>query len=255
MNYKQQYKKYKQKYINLKNQLGGFICNYESSYITCLVHGTSLDFLPEILHDKKLNPGIGEYIKLNGHDQILNKGVFTQAIFTCNQNKIIQPIECGKELILVFSKVLLTMRDDYYINNNWFGGMKYFPMTVTKRDKFKTYSKQQFLQFLEENNEQNCADAFAKNEIVFENQIDLHYLQEIWICSYSNRNILTNIKNSDGTYRRINQNKIIEPCELKKQINDLLLANGLENIPVKIISKIPIDNDKNCDQYQDKPNK
>ena len=159
------------------------ICNKFTEKISCLVHGTSIEILPYILATNLLLARKGDPPRMiRGLPIILNKGLYMQAIFNCNLDKPLIKRQTDKTLYLVFSKVLLTIYDDYHISNNWFGGILFEPAGILKDSISKSYTKTQLEKYFEENI--ICTESFVKNEVVFQSNVDLTYLVGIWIFDY-----------------------------------------------------------------------
>jgi hypothetical protein len=237
----------KQKLINI---VGGSMCDDKNKkYISYLIHGTSIDNFRKILEDGKLKPNRGDRLK-NGN--IMNKGVFMQLVFDCNKEQTIFRKDC-RSIYFVFSDSLLS-RDDYHINNNHCGGLKRF-----NTDKScKSYTKDNILGFLSENEQKFCSRSLDRNEIIFQNEVNLDDLLEIWICNFPSINnfvsIKTNAPNNNLTkpqYIRQEQEQIIDEYFIK-YIRDCV-KYYLPNINIQLINSIPKskynENDTYCDSY------
>jgi len=216
------------------------ICDKSLLSVSGLMHGTETMFFEEILKKGSLIAGKGEEVQLktsSGERKpfFINKGVFFQILLTCNQNKPI-PI-CSKSIILIFSKSLLSDRNDYHITNNWTGGMKLQPLSdlPPPQPTIKSFDKKHLTDFLDD--PERCDHSFSLNEVVFERNVDLSYLQEIWIC---NQNSLTGLVNSvlpNGDIIRVHRqpDHRFYPIFIQKFVLNLLTKYNI-SVPVKLIT-------------------
>ena len=242
----------------IKPMYGGMMCeDITKKYVSYLIHGTSLESFEKILEYQFIKANIGDKARdINGEAQQLNKGAFMQLIFDCNKTKIIKV--SNKLINLVMSNELLSDYNDYHINNDWFGGMKFKPLGTVDKGKNKSYNKEQFRLFLEENEDKICRDVFSKNEIIFNNDIPLTYLKEIWICDVPKFRIQKSTKSNNNKYefqRTITDVELtpLQKQEIIKKIKDLLESKGFANIPVKLIDNLPKPIDNNyCETYNSK---
>jgi len=211
--------------------------------VLCLTHGTSLEFFEDMLQENRVTANPGDPPKqIAGYEERLNKGAFTSLVLTCNVGNNINPL-CNFEVILVFSKKLLT-KIPYHISNNWFGGMQFAPLKQGKpRGPFKTYGD--VPAYLEDNSDTLCKGSHVKNELVFEEDIPLDYLLEVWICNLSKTTKQINVRQPDGTFKRTTYNNLpFNPAYTLEFAQQLLSASGKDHIPVKIIDTIPAVSDE-----------
>ena len=216
------------------------------SNVSCLTHGTSLDFFSKILDNNYLVPNPGDPVKnVLGYDETVNKGAFFSLILKCNESKTINPL-CANDVILVFSKNILN-KYPYHISNEWVGGIQLEPLIPGKKRgssgyAFKTYNK--ITDYYSDNEKYICSygsdinNIGTKNEVIFDDNISLEDLIEIWICDMQNMTQRINTKKEDGTYTRKTVNIVFDPQVIKQNVENLLTSKGL-NIPVKIIRNIP----------------
>ena len=127
-------------------------CEQVLDNVACLIHSTHLHALGEILDDFKIKAHDGQPEReIWGHIERLDKGAFFQVLFKCNSGApIINTSLCEMELVLVFSKLLL-QRNDYHINNNWFGGMQFKPLIPNKRMDISYKSYGNILDYINDN--------------------------------------------------------------------------------------------------------
>ena len=170
----------------------------------------------------------------------MNIGVFLQLLFTCNANKMIPT--CGKSIILVFSKRLLQHRSDYHVTNEWVGGVKYEPLGPFSKKSFTTgeqvhsFDKSTLSELFQLD---VCSGSFKKNEIVFENDVPLDDLMEIWICDQPSLNGLDNKLDDEGKIIRIpRKNHVFYPKQMKIYVENLLKKYNMD-IPVRLIQTEP----------------
>lgn len=216
------------------------------SNVSCLIHGTSLKFFSEILDNNHIVPNPGDPVKhVLGYDETFNKGAFFSLILKCNESKTINPL-CANDVILVFSKNILN-KYPYHISNAWVGGIQFEPSIPGKKRgsseyAIKTYNN--ITDYYSDNEKYICSygnggSIGTKNEVIFNDNISLEDLIEIWICDMQRMNQRINTKKEDGAYTRENVNIDFDPPVIKQYVENLLTSKGL-NIPVKIIQNIPL---------------
>ena len=241
--------------------MGGVLCaNPVEKYVSYLMHGTTYDNFKKILDTLYLIPSKGDKEKIiNGNSHIFNKGVFMQLVFNCNKNKPITENDCNRPIILVFSNTLLLSRDDYHINNIHCGGIHIKKCVKINSDTIaKTYSKDQYFDFLRDNEDIMCKKPFSKNEIVFTNEVSLDTLKEIWICK------IPNVKGFIISKTPLKDNGTLPDTEYTRkehiyEINDKFITSikelvasnvSLSKIQVKVIDSVPEPQDTiYCETY------
>ena len=202
--------------------------------VSCLIHGTSFPKFIEIMTSGQLTASPGDHPRMiNGHIEILNKGVFFQLVLKCDDGVPLDLL-CIHDVILVFSKHILEY--PYHISNNWVGGMIYEPLIPGKRSKVaKSYDDVNH--YIADNPDKLCHGSHSKNEIVFNNNISLDYLMEIWICNVPRMTQLINTKNPDGTYTRKMGNVQFNPERIQTMVQEALIHFN-KPVPVKILNHI-----------------
>ena len=237
-----------------KKQIGG----EDLSNVSCLTHGTSLDSFSKILDNNFILPNPGDPVRhVLGYDETFNKGAFFSLILKCNESKTINPL-CANDVILVFSKNILN-KYPYHISNEWVGGVQLEPLIPGKKRilpsgssdyAVKTYNN--ITDYYSDNEKYICSygnisvvsssgivNRGTKNEVIFNDNISLEDLIEVWICDMPKMSQRINTKKEDGTYTRAFVNIVFNPQVIKQNVESLLTLKGL-NIPVKIIRNIPI---------------
>lgn len=239
-------KKTKSKYKNKKFGTKKFYCQRKRKYkktnqsggddrISCLIHGTSVEFFEQMLATNSINPNPGdEPREILGYTEILNKGIFFSLVLKCDEEEDISKL-CLTDIILVFPKDILTT--PYHISTNWCGGMQYSPLIPGKKSKCSIRTYDDVSYYIDDNKLTLC-EGHSTNEVVFNEPISLDNLIEIWICNMRTMTKRQNTRNPDGTYSRQIINTRFNPEETKEIVERLLIANN-KHIPVKIISFIP----------------
>jgi hypothetical protein len=229
-------------------------CEQVLDNIACLIHSTNLYSFGQILNSFKIKAHEGDPEKvIRGYTERLNKGAFFQVLFKCNSGApIIQTSICKIEIVLVFSKLLL-QRDDYHINNNWFGGIKVKPLVPNKRMDIPFESYGNIIDYI--NSNLNCSKNdrnvnISKNECVFQNDVSLSYLREIWICNNHPRTIMQSVK-MDDVFERYEDQAPYPPEDLYKEVYNRLVERDLHRmIKIKIINEVPETEKDECHEYR-----
>jgi len=218
-------------YTSLKGGAGTFLDD-----VLCLTHGTSLEFFEMMLDENRIKARPGDSpIPVMGFQEVLNKGAFTSLVLKCNVGNSINPL-CANDVILVLSKDLLT-KQPYHISNNWIGGMQFAPLVPEKTRPIRTYGD--VLSYVQDNSEVLCKGSHLKNELVFDQDISLDDLVEVWICNLSTMEKRINTEQPDGSFRRVFTTVEFNPSDMQDRVYQLLKARGKPHIPVKIIDIIP----------------
>jgi len=193
-----------------------------------------------ILQNEYINANIGDpEEEIFGYMETMNKGAFFSLILKCDEGTSLLSL-CANDIILVFSKTILNdPRYTYHISNNWAGGIQFEPLIPGKksRNNIKTYGNVD--EYIENNRDKICMGNHFKNEIVFQENVPLSYLSEIWICFMSGMHKRINTKREDGGYNRIFQTVDFDPYDIESKVQILLSNKGIY-VPVKLITEIPI---------------
>ena len=229
-------------------------CEQILDNVACLIHSTNLIAFKNILENFKITAHEGDpELVIFGNRERLNKGAFFQVLFKCNSGApIINTSLCEMELVLVFSKLLL-QRNDYHINNNWFGGMQFKPLIPNKRMDISYKSYGNILDFINDNITCSKNDRqvnIHKNECVFQNDVPLSYLREIWICNHHPRQI-TRSRKTGNTFNRTNLTTPFQPNVYATQVFSMLAKKGLHKIiKIKVLNEVPEIEKDECHVYQ-----
>jgi len=210
-------------------------------YVLC--HGTSIEFLKSILENGALIASPGDPpITIRGHTEILNKGVFTQLILNCDKELNMTDTElCNKEVLLIFNLDLLKL--PFHITNSWAGGVQVSPLIESKvgpvllnGSRLKTYNT--IDAYIQDNASYLCKGTHQRNEVVFQENVPLSYLKEIWICNHEELTTTVNDRNEKGrTTKRTKKTIKIDPGKNKTEVETLLEEHHID-VPVKIINNI-----------------
>jgi exonuclease III len=198
------------------------------SKILALIHGTTLTNFYKIISSKKILARKGDphiHSEPCGGFIRLNKGAYLETIFTDQKDFMFE-----REIYFIFSKDILNDICDYHINNRHVGGIKVAPMNPMIRiHNFSSYKN--FNEYVKEK-------YVGRNEVVFENDIDLKYLKEIWIFKNLKQS-LKSIETEPGVIKREMQDIPKEDIiKIEREVKKFLELNGI-NIPVKMIEEIP----------------
>lgn len=253
-------KKFSKKYpITKKKYIGGQNkSNYKEdplSFISGLLHGTSLEYAIDILKTKFIvaNPGTNKRV-LNNIETTFNKGVFVQALFKCSKNNVFNYNTTVFPVNFIFSNQLLYDREDWHLSNNWMGGMTWPPASKRSRiingkqqQEYFSFKKEQIGQYIDMYYDSICsniAPPLFKNEIVFQDNIPLTYLKAIYIYDSPNLSISSHkkITRSNGTQdiQRITTTNTQDPQEKCDILVKVLAELGYNNIPIyRVKNKLP----------------
>lgn len=221
-----------------KKQKGGYL-----DKVSCLTHQTSIAYLQSILKEGYIIARPGDppmkILGVNGAPdryEILNKGAFFSLVLKQNENMSIynnpRIPSCTNEVTLIFSKKLL---EDYpyHITNNWVGGMKFSPLTQVfysgHSGNVHSYSN------VNDYINANIGKDTLKNEVVFNENIPLDYLIEIWVCNIERMNLSVRTKNPDGTFSRNQEIIKFNPENVKKEVEKMLSESNYNRVQVKRI--------------------
>jgi len=247
-----QTRRYRKHAAKTRKQRGGIRCSpLIQENIASLIHGTSVSAFEKIVESGFLlsRPGNAKTVK----GQRMNRGLFFQPMFKCNNGKQFTDANCTRPIILVFSNVLMDIYDDYHITTVNCAGTIFAPasnipgvMRPNQKCQIRSYNKTQLDQYFADNTEEICESpsGFSQNEIAFYNNIGLEHLQEVWICDFkgpfkqwqsrkagpenaSGRNIIRELVLSD-----------FNPDIAYTKISEILSKN-YSHIPIKLISVIP----------------
>ena len=139
--------------------------------IFAFVHGTTVVNCATILREGRVQSQPGNHPKparYASQSDLMNRGVFLQAIMTCNKGKPILYDSYSKEVMMVFSTKVLDIDHTCHISNNWFGWLIHTPASDIDRGPHRSYNISQLELFVSENEEKDCFSdkPFPKNELV-----------------------------------------------------------------------------------------
>jgi len=230
MNYFTQKRKYNTKHKYNRKKGGEY-----NEDVSCLIHGTSIEFFEQILESNSIKANIGDpEIRIHGYPERLNKGAFFSLVLKCDERKNIESI-CNKDVILVFSQNIL--ENKYHITNNWAGGMQFDPLIKGKYNKKGIKSYNNIKDYIDDNQDILCKDSHSTNEVVFDEDISLDNLIEIWICNVKKMKKLNNTKKRNGTYSRNETEDAFHAKAMKRNVKKLLEQNG-KIVPVRVVKTI-----------------
>lgn len=254
----------KKKRMTRKKQRGGErtkenYVSYPLQFISGLIHGTTYEAAVKILRSGYLEPHPGlKHIMLNDIDTYVNKGVFLQALFGCSNKHPLQSLYGLFPVNFLFSNRLLTERNDWYLTNNWIGGIQFPPaeprrirkINGKEQDLYHTYSKTMITQFIDKYYDTFCsaeASPLIKNEVVFDGAVPLTFLKAIYIYDHPNLTFTSHKKvklaNGTNTVERTTFVNTEEPDTKCTNLKSVLAELGLSHIPViKVKSTLPTAN-------------
>jgi len=202
--------------------------------VSCLIHGTAFPKFIQILTAGHITASPGDPPQnIKGHIETLNKGAFFQLVLNCDEGVPLDLL-CIHDVILVFSKDILEY--PYHISNNWAGGMIFQPLIPGKISTLvKSYDDVN--DYIADNADKLCHGSHSRNEVVFNNNISIDYLIEVWICNIPHMRQIINTKNPDGTYTRKPMDVDFNPLRIKTMVERALTLYN-KPIPVKILNNI-----------------
>lgn len=241
--------------VKTRKQRGGVVCDPSvNTHISGLLHGTSLETFQKIVASGHIRSATGNTTILRTRK--LNQGAYFQVIFSCKSNKRVMISNCSRPIMLVFSKALLNTYD-YHISTKNCGGMLWPPLlTVPEnanreaRCRIHTYSKSSINDFFTNELPNICSeeDAFSTNEVVFDTDISLDYLEEVWICNFNGpftqwvsvRSTPEEFAKSGlEYYRRSTPDVPFDPRQSGVDIRRILDENGLHRVTIRLIDNVP----------------
>lgn len=169
--------------------------------------------------------------------EVLNKGAFFSLLLKCNENISIYSDRripsCTNDVTLIFSKKLL---EDYpyHITNNWVGGIQFSPLSSTSKANINSYNNVN--DYINAN--KDCKDTL-RNEVVFNVNIPLDYLIEIWVCNIKMMNAGVRRQNPDGTFNRNQELTEFNPENVKTEVEGMLSKSNYKHVHVKVIDTLP----------------
>lgn len=242
--------KFKQRYC-LKG--GDYNAEDSKKTICGLSHGTTMEIFKKIIEEKELKPYTGDF-KVTREDRsgelhsfTLNKGIFMQALLTCNNKLSLNIDNCLFEIFLIFSQQLMTDYD-FHLSTNWCGGMQFSPAEdIPAPVSINSYKKNQLNQFIDgiKSNTILCGisgsplpkpccgqDVFVKTEMVIQETIDIKkYLRMVAICN------LSQIQTKQLIDGKRNWYKFEQDVKKKKEeVEQILKANNMEEVKVILMS-------------------
>jgi len=204
--------------------------------VSCLIHSTSFPNFMQMLTSGiiKANPGDPPRI-IKGNTEILNKGAFFQLVLKCDDGVPLDSL-CMQDVILVFSKNVLESQP-YHISNNWVGGMIFSPL-IPLKISIVAKSYDNVNNYIADNMDKLCQGTHYKNEVVFQENIPMDFLIEVWICNLPIITKQINTRQSNGSYTRKIDIVDFYPDRIKVMV-ERALSKFNKIIPVKVLNHIP----------------